>query len=154
LFQLAEYPPKDLGALLSMFPSGPTPVVRRRGKELLDAVREVLRAIPSPQTAVDASENPQTKIVQVTLPSQEIAAVVSGKLSPAAQERDIWAASKDGSKTWRETCTEYCTERSAVTMFTAKESSLFKSTSPSPTVRVIATTKCTLFGQRVSGRLQ
>jgi hypothetical protein len=76
-----------------MFPSGSPPVVRRRAGELLGAVREAVKAVPSSSAAVDTSEDPRTEIA---LPSQEITAVLSRQLSSATQDRDIWAASKDG----------------------------------------------------------
>ncbi|KAF8148190.1 hypothetical protein B0H34DRAFT_737252 [Crassisporium funariophilum] len=43
LFQLAEQPPADMAALLSIFRSSVPPVVRRRAKELLDIVREAVK---------------------------------------------------------------------------------------------------------------
>lgn len=54
MFQLAERPPADMAALLQMFPSVP-PVVRRRAKELLEAIRECLqRYLTKPPTAAPA----------------------------------------------------------------------------------------------------
>ncbi|KAJ7089360.1 ribonuclease H-like domain-containing protein [Mycena belliarum] len=44
LFQLAERPPADMVALLQTFPSVP-PVVRRRAKELLEAIRACLQRV-------------------------------------------------------------------------------------------------------------
>ena len=42
LFALAEHPPADIAGLLAAFAHVP-PVVRRRAKELLDAIREAAR---------------------------------------------------------------------------------------------------------------
>ncbi|KAJ7499560.1 hypothetical protein FB451DRAFT_1073819 [Mycena latifolia] len=61
LFQLAERPPADMAALLQMFQSVP-PVVRRRAKELLEAIRASLQryvakvpeAAPTPAVEKDA----------------------------------------------------------------------------------------------------
>ncbi|KAI0265554.1 ribonuclease H-like domain-containing protein [Gloeopeniophorella convolvens] len=66
VFKLAEQPPADMAALLHAFPSTP-PVVRRRAKELLDAIREAAAKPTTPAAAaepelvkmeVDALQNP------------------------------------------------------------------------------------------------
>ncbi|KAF9015850.1 hypothetical protein BDZ89DRAFT_435244 [Hymenopellis radicata] len=55
LFQLAESPPPDMPALLRIFHS-PPPVIKRRARELLDAIRDAVRAHFSAIQATGATE--------------------------------------------------------------------------------------------------
>ncbi|KAJ7699641.1 ribonuclease H-like domain-containing protein [Mycena rosella] len=77
LFQLAERPPADMAALLQMFQSVP-PVVRRRAKELLEAIRACLQryvakapeAVPvAPAVEKDAEMEVDTVVVAVEVPA-------------------------------------------------------------------------------------
>jgi hypothetical protein len=62
LFQLAERPPADMAALLQMFQSVP-PVVRRRAKELLEAIRACLqRHLTKAPEAAPAVEREDTEM--------------------------------------------------------------------------------------------
>lgn len=52
LFQLAERPPKDMAALLSIFKTVP-PLVRRRARELLDLIQETLKVDREDRAAIE-----------------------------------------------------------------------------------------------------
>ncbi|KAF8621412.1 hypothetical protein AX15_007824 [Amanita polypyramis BW_CC] len=132
LFQLAERPPNDMAALLKMFPSGPPPVIRRRAKELLDIVRDVVREkSTSPMVEAEATTHPEVAQTAV-----QVKPTVSGTAKTQAVdviERDIWTAStKD------------------LSSVTTKRSSLFRTTAPLPAAAAnhLTTSKSVLFGQR------
>ncbi|KAJ6579470.1 ribonuclease H-like domain-containing protein [Mycena vulgaris] len=71
LFQLAERPPADMAALLQMFQSVP-PVVRRRAKELLEAIRACLQ-----RYVAKAPEAPATPAVEKHVAMEVDVAVVA-----------------------------------------------------------------------------
>ncbi|KAF7301136.1 Exosome complex exonuclease RRP6 [Mycena indigotica] len=74
LFQLAESPPSDMTALLKTFSSVP-PTVRKRAKELLDAIRTCVHShLTRPQETMPAIEEKPVPIVEediVSKPSNE-----------------------------------------------------------------------------------
>ena len=72
LFVLAEKPPAEMAALLSLFHPVP-PVVRRRSKELLNAIREAVKSV---QDAANAQTVPEAALVPADAPVAEAAADV------------------------------------------------------------------------------
>ncbi|KAJ7123058.1 ribonuclease H-like domain-containing protein [Mycena epipterygia] len=93
LFQLAERPPADMAALLQIFQSSVPPVVRRRAKELLEAIRaclqrylakapEVVPAAPAVQTH-DAAMEVDDVVVEVPVPVSAAAGLWS--IAPGAR---------------------------------------------------------------------
>ncbi|KAJ7050877.1 ribonuclease H-like domain-containing protein [Mycena amicta] len=87
LFQLAERPPADMAALLKTFTSVP-PVVRRRAKELLEAIRACVRAhLTKPKEVEEAvAVAPITEKV-------DVAAVEMVDQVPKSTAPDMWASS-------------------------------------------------------------
>ena len=98
LFVLAEKPPADMAALLSLFHPVP-PVVRRRSKELLDAIREAVKSV---QDAANAQAAPEAALVPADAPVAEAAAQADVEMGAAeaaaassgraeASSTDLWA---------------------------------------------------------------
>ncbi|KAJ7638309.1 ribonuclease H-like domain-containing protein [Roridomyces roridus] len=92
LFQLAERPPADMAALLQIFPSVP-PVVRRRAKELLEAIRSCLRqylekppdaGLPEKPTTPAETMDVDEKLVQTnsTAPTSTLFGVTKAAVAP------------------------------------------------------------------------
>jgi exosome complex exonuclease RRP6 len=90
-----EQPPNDLASLLKIFPSNPPPVIRKRGKELLDVVREALKPSSSQQdfTTKQPDTTPEIPSAKESAPP-----VVVTKETSVIMERDIWAAGEIGLK--------------------------------------------------------
>ena len=80
LFVLADKLPADMAALLSLFHPVP-PVVRRRSKELLDAIREAVKSV---QDAAEPQVSPEAALVQADAPVAEAAADVEMDAAEAA----------------------------------------------------------------------
>lgn len=82
LFSLAENPPADIAGLHNMFPSTP-PMIRTRGKELLDAIRDCVKRLSSPPAEAEAmDEDEQAKELGI-VSSVDTAAVPMFKDSKA-----------------------------------------------------------------------
>ncbi|KAJ7477037.1 hypothetical protein B0H11DRAFT_1308173 [Mycena galericulata] len=86
LFQLAESPPADMAALLQMFSSVP-PVVRRRSKELLEAIRACLQRYLT-KGAPDAA--PTVPAAATDTASMQVDEVVDVK-APVAAGAGLWS---------------------------------------------------------------
>ncbi|PFH53303.1 hypothetical protein AMATHDRAFT_137825 [Amanita thiersii Skay4041] len=139
LFLLAEQPPSDMATLLKAFPSGPPPVIRRRAQELLDVVREALKASSLSALPTDAANNENNIAASQSSDSihSETAADEEANcnvqlLQRSVAEIDIWTIS-DIPKA-------------------VNGSSLFKSKSspvPAPNVKPIASRMSSLFGRLV-----
>ncbi|KAJ7730997.1 ribonuclease H-like domain-containing protein [Mycena maculata] len=87
LFQLAERPPADMAALLQMFPSVP-PVVRRRAKELLEAIRACLQRYVKKAPDPPPPPPPVEKETRTEVDGDE--AVVGAKV-PVSGGADLWS---------------------------------------------------------------
>lgn len=100
LFVLAEKPPADMAALLSLFHPVP-PVVRRRSKELLDAIRgaaknvqDAAKAQAAPEATLAPADAPVAEAAaqeEVEMDVAEAAAPSSGRAE--ASSTDLWAHS-------------------------------------------------------------
>ncbi|KAF7330926.1 Exosome complex exonuclease RRP6 [Mycena venus] len=144
LFQLAERPPADMAALLQMFQPVP-PVVRRRAKELFDAIRSCVQRYLSkgekasvPPPAAEKMQVDEEVVVKVTAPALTTDALWSrGVLSP------IYAADVKQ------------THLAPGTSALAGKSALFGAslTSKAPTVALAASVS-SLFGTKGSGPKQ
>ncbi|KAJ7047939.1 hypothetical protein C8F04DRAFT_1023035 [Mycena alexandri] len=105
LFQLAERPPADMAALLQMFQSVP-PVVRRRAKELLEAIRACLRrhlsksqkvAPVPPPVEKDAEMQVDEVVVEVAAPTSSASvnlwSIASGASTRVTKSSALFGAS-------------------------------------------------------------
>ncbi|KAA1473827.1 hypothetical protein DENSPDRAFT_780589 [Dentipellis sp. KUC8613] len=90
VFRLAEQPPADMPALLAAFQSVP-PVIRRRAKDLLDAIRAAIkRAFKEATGAASTSAVPeQHEGMDVDAPAQTTAPTVEAPVPAPAS--DLWA---------------------------------------------------------------
>ncbi|TCD63167.1 exosome nuclease subunit [Steccherinum ochraceum] len=79
LFSLAENPPADIAGLHNMFPSTP-PMIRTRGKELLDAIRDSIRRLSSSKS----EEQPMDDVVV----AKELGIVASLDTAPVQIYKD------------------------------------------------------------------
>lgn len=88
LFILAERPPADMAALLSTFQPVP-PVVRRRGRELLDAIRDAVKRTLGPElsagpsAAASTAQVAQADVAETTAESK--AMQVDGHVLPVVE---------------------------------------------------------------------
>ncbi|KAH9922677.1 uncharacterized protein B0H18DRAFT_1017430 [Fomitopsis serialis] len=95
LFVLAEKPPPDMAALLSVFHPVP-PVVRRRAKELLDAIRDAVKGAAKTATA-PAGAPADASVAGVQIPdggvemAAEAAPAHAGPVSTPTHSTDLWA---------------------------------------------------------------
>lgn len=90
LFVLAEKPPADLAALLSLFHPVPS-VIRRRSKELLDAIRGAVR---NAQKETQAARQPPTDVPVAAQEDVEMdAAEAAAPSSGSAESLDLWTRS-------------------------------------------------------------
>ena len=80
-----------MATLLNMFSSGPSPIIRRRAKELLDVIHDVLReTLTSSVDEIEATKQP-LEVVQTVASVEETASRVAEKQNFGSTERDIWA---------------------------------------------------------------
>ncbi len=96
LFSLAERTPADMAALLSVFHPVP-PVIRRRAKELLDAIRDAVKqALGAPGAAsasvIDARVEEAPAAMAVDAP-ETVAEVVEA--TPAQPSQSLWTTGED-----------------------------------------------------------
>ncbi|KAJ7621619.1 ribonuclease H-like domain-containing protein [Mycena polygramma] len=131
LFQLAERPPADMAALLQMFQPVP-PVVRRRAKELLEAIRACLRRYLTKPT-----ENANPPPVVETDTEMQVDAAVPNVEVPVAGVTNLWSIAPN-------TATRV-----------AGKSALFGASLPAKTTpAALATSTSALFGAKNRGATQ
>ncbi|KAJ6465107.1 ribonuclease H-like domain-containing protein [Mycena vitilis] len=129
LFQLAERPPADMAALLQMFQPVP-PVVRRRAKELLEAIRACLRRYLTKPT-----DNADPPPVAETETEMQVDEAVPNEVS-AAGATNLWSIPPNTTRV-------------------AGKSALFGATLPAKTTTpALATSTSSLFGTKPNGATQ
>ncbi|KAF8211725.1 hypothetical protein K438DRAFT_1807803 [Mycena galopus ATCC 62051] len=88
LFQLAERPPADMAALLQMFQPVP-PVVRRRAKELFEAIRACLQRYLSKTEKAAPAPLPVEKDTEMQVDEVVV------KVAPATAPSNLWSRAPD-----------------------------------------------------------
>ncbi|KAK0185739.1 ribonuclease H-like domain-containing protein [Armillaria mellea] len=125
LFQLAENPPADMAALLRVFHS-PPPVMKRRASELLDTIRDAVKAHLSHSVSAPSIPEPQPQPIEVD-------ESVADQETQATQPSTLWSGSTTSSSV-------------------ASKSSLFGTALPVLSVQSsssgISTSQSTLFGKK------
>ncbi|KAK7061210.1 exosome complex exonuclease RRP6 [Favolaschia claudopus] len=139
LFQLAEHPPTDMAALLKIFHPVP-PVVRRRVKELFEAIRDSVQRHQSKTAA------PPALPVVEKVEEMQVDEVVMEAKPPVSVEGDLWS---------RAPPTASLTSKSA--LFGGALAS--KTASRSPTVSLVASVSSLLgtknpSSKQLTGRFQ
>ncbi|KII90883.1 hypothetical protein PLICRDRAFT_39491 [Plicaturopsis crispa FD-325 SS-3] len=139
LFQLAETPPADMAALMSIFQSVP-PVLRRRARELLDAIKATVQ-----QRAGTKSSEPMHAVVETNEKTSSQMDVVADSVVPSAPKEaatsQLWShVSRKGlavasSSSLFGVVLPSRTAASKQVSYAAPKSSLFGGISPSTTTR-------------------
>ena len=75
-----------MASLLNLFPSSPPPVIRRRAKELLDVIRNVLEILSS------SAEPEVPQMPQEVVQTAALVEMTTIKESSGTVGQDIWAA--------------------------------------------------------------